>query len=87
MSMTATGIRENQTFSVNIPSVDIVKETDYCGLVSGKNQDKSQVFECFIKLGGLMNILCIISSTQDPLHIQSSSIVIGSFKCLRILPS
>jgi flavin reductase (DIM6/NTAB) family NADH-FMN oxidoreductase RutF len=44
---TNTGIKENQTFSVNIPSVNIVKETDYCGLVSGKNQDKSQVFECF----------------------------------------
>jgi len=27
--------------------VDIVKETDYCGLVSGKKQDKSRVFECF----------------------------------------
>ena len=44
---TNAGIKENQTFSVNIPSVDMVKETDYCGLVSGKNQDKSRVFECF----------------------------------------
>jgi flavin reductase (DIM6/NTAB) family NADH-FMN oxidoreductase RutF len=34
------GIRQNQTFSVNIPSRDIVKETDYCGLISGSKTDK-----------------------------------------------
>lgn len=34
------GIRQNMTFSVNVPSDDIVKETDYCGLVSGKDTDK-----------------------------------------------
>jgi flavin reductase (DIM6/NTAB) family NADH-FMN oxidoreductase RutF len=28
------------TFSVNIPSTDLVKETDYCGLVSGSKTDK-----------------------------------------------
>lgn len=35
------GIRQNMTFSVNIPSIDLVKETDYCGLVSGINTDKA----------------------------------------------
>jgi flavin reductase (DIM6/NTAB) family NADH-FMN oxidoreductase RutF len=30
------------TFSVNIPSVDLVRETDYCGLVSGSKADKVQ---------------------------------------------
>jgi flavin reductase (DIM6/NTAB) family NADH-FMN oxidoreductase RutF len=34
------GIRQNMTFSVNIPSVDQVKETDYCGLASGASADK-----------------------------------------------
>ena len=34
------GIYQNKTFSVNIPSVDQVKETDYCGLVSGRDKDK-----------------------------------------------
>ncbi len=38
---TFLGIEENQTFSVNIPSEDLVKETDYCGLVSGKKYDKA----------------------------------------------
>ena len=34
------GIRQNMAFSVNIPSVDLIKETDYCGLVSGAKFDK-----------------------------------------------
>lgn len=34
------GIRQNMTFSVNIPSTDLVKETDYCGLISGAKTDK-----------------------------------------------
>jgi flavin reductase (DIM6/NTAB) family NADH-FMN oxidoreductase RutF len=41
------GIKQNKTFSVNIPSISMVKETDYCGLVSGKNTDKSQLFKTF----------------------------------------
>jgi flavin reductase (DIM6/NTAB) family NADH-FMN oxidoreductase RutF len=44
---TNAGIKENGTFSVNIPSVDLVKEADYCGIVSGKKVDKSGVFEVF----------------------------------------
>jgi flavin reductase (DIM6/NTAB) family NADH-FMN oxidoreductase RutF len=42
-----TGIRENGTFSVNLPSVEQVKETDYCGIVTGKDTDKSHVFSVF----------------------------------------
>jgi flavin reductase (DIM6/NTAB) family NADH-FMN oxidoreductase RutF len=34
------GIYQNRAFSVNIPSRDLVKETDYCGIVSGANTDK-----------------------------------------------
>lgn len=33
-------IRELGEFTVNIPSADYFKETDYCGIVSGKNTDK-----------------------------------------------
>jgi flavin reductase (DIM6/NTAB) family NADH-FMN oxidoreductase RutF len=35
------GVRQNMTFSVNIPSVLQVKETDYCGLASGARIDKA----------------------------------------------
>ena len=41
------GIKANKTFSVNIPSVEMVKETDYCGIVSGKKIDKAKLFETF----------------------------------------
>ncbi len=41
------GILENKVFSVNIPSTDLVVETDYFGLVTGKNSDKSGVLDIF----------------------------------------
>lgn len=44
---TLQGILENRTFSLNIPSVQQVTETDYCGLVSGAQADKSEVFSPF----------------------------------------
>ena len=37
---TLEGILQNRTFSVNIPSADLIKETDYCGIVSGRDTDK-----------------------------------------------
>ena len=44
---THKGIRQNMAFSVNIPSTELVRETDYCGIVSGWKVDKSEVFESF----------------------------------------
>jgi flavin reductase (DIM6/NTAB) family NADH-FMN oxidoreductase RutF len=44
---TNRGIRENKCFSVNIPSVDLVEATDFCGLFSGSKVDKSGVFSVF----------------------------------------
>jgi flavin reductase (DIM6/NTAB) family NADH-FMN oxidoreductase RutF len=44
---TNQGIVEHREFSVCIPGEDLVVETDYVGLVSGRNTDKSQVFELF----------------------------------------
>jgi flavin reductase (DIM6/NTAB) family NADH-FMN oxidoreductase RutF len=35
------GVRRNMAFSVNIPGVDLVRETDYCGLASGASVDKA----------------------------------------------
>ena len=45
------GIIENKVFSVNIPSRDLVVETDYFGIVTGKNTDKSAVLETFCTKG------------------------------------
>jgi len=44
---TLEGVRENGTFSINVPSSDMVKKTDYCGVYSGKKNDKSQIFKTF----------------------------------------
>jgi flavin reductase (DIM6/NTAB) family NADH-FMN oxidoreductase RutF len=44
---TPEGITESKTFSVNIPSADLMERTDYCGLVSGDKTDKSGVFDVF----------------------------------------
>ena len=44
---TNIGIKENGTFSVNTPSEEIIEGTDYCGIVSGKEADKSEVFDVF----------------------------------------
>jgi flavin reductase (DIM6/NTAB) family NADH-FMN oxidoreductase RutF len=44
---TNQGIKANKTFSINVPSVKQVKETDYCGLVSGKQQSKAELFHTF----------------------------------------
>ncbi len=38
MRYSLEGTLENRTFSVNIPSINQVKEADYCGIVSGKNR-------------------------------------------------
>ncbi|MFW9779441.1 MAG: flavin reductase family protein [Candidatus Heimdallarchaeota archaeon] len=44
---TRIGIHENRTFSVNIPSEDLLRKTNLCGSKSGRNYDKSTIFESF----------------------------------------
>ena len=44
---TTDGIKENQAFSVNIPSTKMVMVTDYLGITSGRTTDKSQIFDVF----------------------------------------
>lgn len=41
------GILQNKEFSINIPSKKLLRETDYCGIVSGKDVDKSKLFNNF----------------------------------------
>jgi len=48
---TKRGIKENGTFSINIPSAGMAEAVDYCGLHSGSRVDKSRIFEVFY--GGL----------------------------------
>jgi flavin reductase (DIM6/NTAB) family NADH-FMN oxidoreductase RutF len=44
---TFKGISEHRTFSFNFPSQDLVAKTDYVGIRSGKNVDKSCLFDIF----------------------------------------
>ncbi|MBI5459713.1 flavin reductase family protein [Methanobacterium sp.] len=37
-------LKENKTFSINYPTEDMIGKVDYCGLVSGRKEDKSQLF-------------------------------------------
>jgi flavin reductase (DIM6/NTAB) family NADH-FMN oxidoreductase RutF len=46
------GIVQTGSFSVNIPGAALVKETDYCGIASGKNVDKSRLFTPFFDSAG-----------------------------------
>lgn len=41
------GILENRTFSICLPSQDLLRETDYCGIMTGKKTDKSTLFDIF----------------------------------------
>ncbi len=69
-------IRENGQFSVNIPTVNMVGVTDYCGVVSGKTVDKSKIFDIFygeLKTAPLikdcpLNIECRLVQTVAPAH-------------------
>ena len=41
------GIHENKTFSICLPSEDLMVETDYCGIMTGKKTDKAALFDVF----------------------------------------
>lgn len=44
---TLKGIEEQRTFSINVPSAELAKTVDYCGIYSGKTRDKSKLFKVF----------------------------------------
>jgi flavin reductase (DIM6/NTAB) family NADH-FMN oxidoreductase RutF len=44
---TGEGIKVNKTFSINLPGKNLVLETDYVGIISGRNEDKSRIFDVF----------------------------------------
>jgi flavin reductase (DIM6/NTAB) family NADH-FMN oxidoreductase RutF len=44
---TNAGIHAHRTFSICLPSEDLLVETDYCGLMTGKNTNKAALFEVF----------------------------------------
>jgi flavin reductase (DIM6/NTAB) family NADH-FMN oxidoreductase RutF len=81
---TLKGIKQNRVFSVNIPSVAQVKETDYCGMVSGSRIDKVEACRFKVFRGRLasaplieqcpVNLEC---SVVQILNLGSHSLVLG----------
>ena len=41
------GIVENKAFSICLPSENLMVETDYCGIMTGKKTDKAALFDIF----------------------------------------
>lgn len=84
---TLKGVKQNGTFSVNIPSTELVKETDYCGLVSGRKTDKVADCKFDIFYGKLANAPliseCPVNLECHALHILnlgSHEMVVGQIK-------
>ena len=81
---TLRGIRQNMTFSANVPSTDLAKETDYCGFTSGSKVNKVEVcqFKVFYgKLGNAplieqcpVNLECKV---EHILELGSHSLIVG----------
>jgi len=84
---TLKGIKQNWTFSVNIPSVDMVNETDYCGMVSGSKVNKVEACNFTVFYGQLGNAPLI---EQCPINLEckvvqilelgSHSLVVGQIE-------
>ena len=47
---TTRGILEHRTFSINVPNTKLLSSTDRCGIVSGRDVDKSRLFT--VEYGG-----------------------------------
>jgi flavin reductase (DIM6/NTAB) family NADH-FMN oxidoreductase RutF len=66
---TLKGIKQNNTFSVNIPSVDKMLETDYCGIFSGSERNKVADCKFAIFYGKLLNAPMV---NECPVNIECS---------------
>ena len=81
---TLKGIRDKLTFSVNIPSRDLVRETDYCGIASGSKVNKVEVCRFKVFYGKLNDAplieQCPINLECKVVHILdlgSHSLIVG----------
>ena len=72
---TNSGVKENRSFSINIPTSDMVVVTDYCGLHSGSKVDKSKEFELFY---GMPAMYRSVRMSQNSRRETGSTPVVGS---------
>ena len=64
---TIEGIRQNRSFSINLPNTRMLAKTDFIGMNSGSNLDKSKLFNIFY--GELGNAPMIM---EAPLNLKCS---------------
>lgn len=64
---TLKGMKQNMTFSVNVPSAELVKETDYCGVISGTKADKAAFCNFKVFYGALQTAPLI---EQFPINLE-----------------
>lgn len=73
---TLKGVMEHMTLSVNIPSVNLAREADYCGIISGANTDKVKDCQFNIFYGKLATAPMI---RQCPVNMECSVVhILGS---------
>lgn len=79
---TNKGIEEQRAFSVNIPDINLIEKTDYCGLVSGNKTDKSGIFTVFY--GDLIGAplikecpVCLACRLYETVKLPSNTLFIG----------
>jgi len=85
------GLKQNMSFSVNIPSLELIRETDYCGMVSGAKVDKTEACKFEIFYGKLENAplieQCPVNLECTVIHILnlgSNALVIGKVEATHI---
>jgi len=77
-----SAIKRTDFFTVNIPSTDLMKKMDYCGIVSGKDTDKSRVFTAFYDRAGTAPMieecpLCFLCKVCDSKDIRGFTMFFG----------
>ena len=79
---TNAGIKASGVFSICFPSEDLVVQTDYCGLVSGRDTDKESLFDLFYgELGNAPMIeqcpVCIECRLDRTIDFPSHEVFVG----------
>ncbi|HOO89886.1 MAG TPA: flavin reductase family protein [Syntrophales bacterium] len=82
---TNKGIEKNKEFSINVPDVSLIEQTDYCGLVSGSTTDKSEVFDIFYGALGKAPLIrecpiCMSCTLYDTIKLPFDILYIGEVK-------
>ncbi len=76
---TDRGIRQNMTFSINLPYRDMFREADYCGIVSGSKVNKVEACQFKIFYGKLANAplieQCPINLERKVIHIMDQAVI------------